>query len=504
MTMFKHLPRILMVVAFVLGACKKNDPVTVTPQPLPEPAPMPEPNNDEVAREFPDPPPPGDPKPFNFPAVAEFKLKNGLVVYVVENHEVPLVSIQLVVRAGEMDAPLVPDMTAQMLGEGTKARSKASIDQSIEFVGGGMGAGSGMHATYVFSRVLKKDTKLGLTLVADEVMNPLFPEDALSKLKDREKTILNFSKSQPEALAATLFDNVAYPEGHPYGRPFATLGEIDAVTVADLRKFHSTFYQANNAFLVLAGDITEAQAKPLVKRALGSWDSARKSELPANPLNKFKKYALPKELTVHLVDRPASAQAEILMGNLALARGHKDWVKLYVANSILGDGAAGRLFMDVREEKGLAYNVASHVSDGQAPGEFYITTRTRTKSTGAMLAALFGHIKQIRTEPPSDAEVEAAVAKLVGEFPLELETPNDIAARMREALIYNLPPDYWATFRDEIAKVDAKAVNEAARKYIHPIPHVVIVGNAEKIEPQVADVLPGAKIVKYDAELNQL
>ena len=502
--MFKNSLRMLVVAALALGACKKQEPVTVTPTPTPEPAPMPEPEPEEVAREYPDPPPPGDPKPINFPDVAQFKLRNGLVVYVVENHEVPVLSIQLVVRAGEMDAPLVPDMTAQMLGEGTKARSKASIDQSIEFVGGGIGAGSGMHATYVFARVLKKDAKLGLTLVADEVMNPLFPEDALTKLKDREKTILNFTKAQPQALAATLFDSVAYPEGHPYGRPFATLGEIDAVTVADLRKFHSTFYKANNAFLVLAGDITETEAKPLVKRALGSWDSAKKAELPPNPLNKFKTYDLPKELTVHLVDRPASAQTEILMGNLALARGHKDWAKLYVANSILGDGASGRLFMDVREEKGLAYNVGSHVSDGQAPGQFYISTRTRTKSTGEMLAALFGHIKRIRTEPPKDEEVSAAVAKLVGGFPLEIETARQIAAKMREALIYNLPPDYWGRYRDDIAAVDANAVHEAARKYIHPIPHVVVVGNAGKIEPQISEVLPGAKIVKYDAELNKL
>jgi predicted Zn-dependent peptidase len=494
---------VLCAPALLLG-CPKTDPVTVAPAPTPEPAPESPPDESADGREYPDPPPPGDPKPVNFPNVASFKLPSGLLVYVVENHEVPVVSIQLVVRAGEMDAALVPDMTAQMLGEGTSTRSKANIDQAIEFVGGGIGAGSGMHATYVFGHVLKKDLKLGLTLVADEVMHPAFPEDALSKLKDREKTILNFSKSQPQALAAVLFDEVAYPQGHPYGRPFPTVGEIEAVTVADLKQFHGTFYRANNAFLVLAGDITQAEAQPLVKRALGGWASAKKQELPPNPLNKFKDYSLPKELTVHLVDRPASAQTEILVGNLALARSHKDWAKLWVANSILGDGASGRLFIDVREKRGLAYNIGSDVSDGQAPGTFYISTRTRTKTTGEMLAALFGHIKAIRSEAPSGEEVSNAVAKLIGGFPLEIETPDDIAAKMREALIYNLPADYWAGFRDQLAAVTPEQVHEAARKYVHPIPHVVVVGNAEKIEPQVQKVLPKAKIVKYDAELNKL
>jgi predicted Zn-dependent peptidase len=501
--------RTLRTVVLLLGSalalgCPKSESPSVAPSPAPQPGSQPDPEESADARQYPEPPPPGDPKPVNFPEVAKFKLQNGLVVYVVENHEVPVVSIQLVVRAGEMDAALVPDMTAQMLAEGTATRSKANIDQAIEYVGGSLGAGSGMHATFVFGHVLAKDLKLGLTLVADQVMHPAFPEDALSKLKDREKTILNFSKSQPEALAAVLFDEVAYPQGHPYGRPFPTVSEIEAVTVADLKKFHDTFYKANNAFLVLAGDITQAEAQPLVKRTLGGWASAKKQELPPNPLNKFKDYALPKELTVHLVDRPASAQTEILVGNLALARSHEDWPELWVANSILGDGASGRLFLDVREKRGLAYAVGSDVSNAQAPGSFYISTRTRTKTTGEMLAALFGHIKAIRTEAPSQEEVSGAVAKLIGSFPLEIETPDEIAAKMREALIYNLPVDYWAGYRDQLAAVTPEQVHAAARKYIHPIPHVVVVGNAGKIEPQIEQVLPKAKIVKYDAELNKL
>jgi zinc protease len=491
-----------LCLVLALGGCPKTETVTIAPAPEPERPPEPTPEEPEASN-YPEPPPPGDPKPVNFPSVGNFKLPNGLVVYVVENHEVPVISIQLVVRAGEMDAPLVPDMTAQMLAEGTTTRSKANIDQAIEFVGGSIGAGSGMHATYVFGHVLAKDAKLGLTLVADQVMNPAFPEDALSKLKDREKTILNFSKSQPQALASVLFDQVAYPEGHPYGWPFPTVGEIEGITVADLKKFHGTFYKANNAFLVLAGDITLAEAQPLVKRTLGAWAAAKKQDLPPNPLNKFKQYTLPKELTVHLVDRPASAQTEILIGNLALARSHKDWAKLWVANSMLGDGMTGRLFLDVREKRGLAYNIGSDVADGQAPGTFYITTRTRTKTTGEMLAAVFGHIKAIRTEKPSDEEVQAAVAKLIGEFPLAIETADDIAAKTREALIYNLPADYWAGYRDQIASVTADQVHEAARKYIHPIPHVVVVGNASKIEAQIQKVLPKAKIVKYDGELNK-
>ncbi|MBC8071202.1 MAG: insulinase family protein [Deltaproteobacteria bacterium] len=493
--------------AFTGAACQPKP--TKTPTPVGEtPAPTPEPNPDAVAaapaKQYPEPPAPSAAKPVNFPEVVSFTLANGLEVYVVENHEVPVVSVQLGIRAGSMDSEHVAGFTAAMLREGTKSRSKAKIDDAIEFVGSGISAGAGVHTTSVSARVLASDTRLALTLIADEVMNPVFPEDSLAKLKAQAKTSLGFAKSQPSILASTLFDMVTYPEGHPYGRPFATDADIDGIASADIRKFHETFYRSNNAFLVLAGDITRKEAEPLVKRTLGNWKPVAQTALPANPLNGYKQYDLPKELVIHLVDRPGSAQSEIIVGNLAIARNHPDWAKLQVANTILGDDASGRLFIDIREKKGLAYGIGSSVSDGQAPGTFSIDTRTRTKSTGEMLAAIFGHIKRLRGEAPSEGEFTTVVAKMVGSFPLEIETADQIAGRLREALVYELPPDYWRAYRDQLAAVQVGDVKEVARKYVHPIPHVVVVGNAGKVEPQLKQVFPKAKIIKYDGELKKL
>jgi zinc protease len=229
--------------AFTGAACQPKQtqtpkPITKTPEPTPEPKPEPAPET--PAKNYPEPPAPGPAKPVNFPAATNFTLSNGLEVYVVENHEVPVVAIQLGVRAGTMDAGHVADFTAAMLGEGTKSRTKAKIDEAIEFVGSGISAGAGVHTTNIGARVLKADTKLALTLIADEVMNPVFPEDGLAKLKAQAKTALGFAKSQPSVLAETLFDMVAYPEGHPYGRPFATEADIDCIAIADLRKFQET------------------------------------------------------------------------------------------------------------------------------------------------------------------------------------------------------------------------------------------------------------------------
>jgi predicted Zn-dependent peptidase len=338
--------------------------------------------------------------------------------------------------------------------------------------------------------------------MADEVMNPVFPEEALEKQKNQAKTALEASKSQPGPLANTLFGMVAYPEGHPYGRSFPTEEEIDAVKVDDLKKFHETFYRANNAFLILSGDVTKETAEPVVRRALGRWKAVDAKDLPPNPLNKFTSYELPDRLVVHLVDRPASAQAEIIIGNLCIARNHRDWIKLEVTNVLLGGAADGRLFLDIREERGLTYGIYSGVSQRQAPGTFRISTRTKTKTTGEMMAAIFEHIRKIREAEPADEEFNTVVKKLVGKFPLEIETAREVAGKVRTTLVYNLPDHYWKTYRDEVAGVTREDVKAMARKYIHPVPHVVIVGKAKKIKKQLKEVLPkNTEIVLYDTEL---
>jgi zinc protease len=454
-------------------------------------------------RTWPAPPPPTAPKQVSFPEVASFRLSNDLAVYVIENHEVPIVTAQLVVRAGTMDDEFVADFTAQMLGEGTRSRSKAKLDDAIEFVGGTLGAFASTHVSTVFAESLSTDLTLAMLLMADEVQNPVFPPAALDKLKQMAKIGLRNRMAQPDLVADSLFYSVVYPPEHPYGRPMPTAGQIDAITLDDVRRFHATFYRANNAFLLLSGDITADKAKPLVERAFGKWPTAALKDLPQNPLNRFTRYELPGELVVHLVDRPESTQATIRVGNLALARNHEDWAALELANEILGGGSNARLFQDLREDRSLTYGIYSEVTEGQAPGAFVIETETRNPTTGAMLAGIFEHIARLRAEDPPRAEFETTVRTLVGSFPLQVETPDQIVAKVQDQLVYGLPQDYWRTYRDTVTHVEISEVRKAALRYIHALPVVVVVGNAEEIRPQIQAVLPSAKVVEYDADLQR-
>lgn len=490
---------LLYVLLSTGGACK-TDGGTVPPGGG-GPGPIDTPAAGPKARTWPAPPPPTAPKPVNFPDVASFRLANGLAVYVIENHEVPIVTGQLVVRAGAMDDEFLAHFAARMLGEGTRSRSKAKLDDAIEFVGGTLGAFASTHVSTVFAQSLSTDLTLAMLLMADEVQNPIFPPAALDKLKQEAKAALRNRRAQPDAVADSLFYSVVYSPAHPYGRPMATEAQIDAIDLAAVRRFHATFYRANNAFLLLSGDITAAQAKPLVERAFGKWATAKLEDLPPNPLNRFTRYELPGELVVHLVDRPESTQATIRVGNLALARNHEDWAALELANEILGGAASSRLFQDLREDRSLTYGIYSNVTEGQAPGAFVIETETR--SPGAMLAGIFEHIARLRAEDPSRAELETTVRKLVGAFPLQVETPDQIVAKVQDQLVYGLPQDYWRTYRDKLTQVELSDVRKAALRYIHALPVVVVVGNAQEIRPQIQAVLPSAKVVEYDAALQR-
>jgi zinc protease len=493
---------LLYVLLATGGACKTDSGSTVPPG---ENGPGPSSTDGEAAgpkgRSWPAPPPPTAPKPVNFPEVASFRLANGLAVYVIENHEVPIVSAQLVVRAGTMDDEFLAHFAARMLGEGTRSRSKAKLDDAIEFVGGTLGAFASTHVSTVLAQSLSTDLTLAMLLMADEVQNPIFPPTALDKLKQEAKATLRNNLAQPDAVADSLFYSVVYPPEHPYGRPMPTEAQIDAIGLDDVRRFHATFYRANNAFLLLSGDITAAQAKPLAERAFGKWATAELKDLPRNPLNRFTRYELPAELVVHLVDRPESTQATIRVGNLALARNHEDWAALELANEILGGGANARLFQDLREDRSLTYGIYSEVTEGQAPGAFVIETETR--SPGPMLAGIFEHINRMRAEDPPRAEFETTVRKLVGSFPLQVETPDQIVAKVQDQLVYGLPQDYWRTYRDKVTQVELGEVRKAALRYIHALPVVVIVGNAKEIRPQVQAVLPTAKFIEYDAGLRR-
>jgi predicted Zn-dependent peptidase len=424
---------------------------------------------------------------------------------VVENHEVPLVDIQLVFKAGDVFDENLATMTAEMLMEGTAGRrglSKAEIDERIESVGASLRAGSDRFSSTLSTRVMKPDMGMALDLIAEVASNPKMDEDALAKLRDAAKVNLRNAKSSGQSLGARLLGQIMYPEGHPYGRPFANDEMIDSITVDQLKSFHSSYYVPNNAFLMLSGDVTVDEAKGLVEKELGALKPAE--SFPDHPLQKFKaedyQKAKPAGLEVHIIDRK-SISTEIFVGNLSLARNHADWIKWTVTNKILGSGAASRLFQDVRETRKLTYGIGSRVIGAKAVGAFVIGTQT--KKVDEMMDAIFEHIDRIRTEAPTEKEFLNAQTNLAQSFPLRVETAGQVASQVETQLTYGLADDYFSTYRDEVLKVQIEDVQRTAAKWIDPNPVIVMVGRKSKITKAIArvDRLKDAKVVIYDTDL---
>lgn len=488
---------------FATLGCDKG--ASETEAPAPAPVAQQEEPEAEPEKVYPDPPPPTDPRPVNFPELTQTELPNKMKIYVAENHEVPLVDVQLVVKAGDMYGDLVADMTANMLTQGTKKRSKEKIDATIEQVGASLGAGTGTLTASVSTRVLTKDLKTAVELMADVAQNPKFDEEALTKIKDENKEALKAAKSDGQSLGRTLLDMQLYPEGHPYGRPFPTDEKIDGVTTAQLAEFHETYWRPNNAYLMFSGDITVEEAEKLAKKYFGFWKPA--DAFPDHPLEKFDQAAyqsaLPKEMTVHVVDR-RGASAEIFVGNLALARNSPDWEKFAVLNKVLGAGFGSRMFQHIREEKQLTYNIGSQARSAKVMGSFVIATQSRKITE--MMNAIFEEVDAIRNEGPTEKEFEYSRDSIANSFPLAIETASQVAGRARTVLEYGLPEDYWRTYRDRVSAVTLEDTKSVAEKYIHEVPVIVIVGKAKKVKKELAEVpaLKDAKIVVYDTDLEKI
>jgi zinc protease len=485
--------------SFGLAGCDKGDTTppdnTVKVDTKVEPQPE--------ARKFPDPPAPSEQRPVNFPDLQKFELPNKLAIYVVENHEVPIVDVQLVVKAGTIHDELIAEMTASMLREGTKKRPKAKIDEDIEQVGSSLSSSAGEHNAGISTRVLKPNLELALELVSDIAQNPKFDEAALAKLRDQKKVSIQSEKSDGGALANRLTSQVLFPKGHPYAQPFPTDAEIDAIKVEDLRKFHETWYRPNNAYLILSGDVTKAEVEKLLEKTLGKWKPAE--SFPAHPLEAFKpedyQKAVPGSYVVHLVDRN-QISSDIVIANInSVARNSPEWEKMSALTKLFGGGMASQLFRDIRETKELTYNIGAYQAPQKAVGVFAIVTQT--KKTDEMLNALFGHIERLRTTDPTEIEFKTAVDNMALSFPLQIETASAIAGKVATMLTYNLPEDYYKKYIEEVRTIELGDMKATAAKHVHPIPVIVIVGKASKVRQQLKDVakLEGATIIEYDTDL---
>ncbi len=425
-------------------------------------------------------PPPGDPRTIEIGDYESFTLDNGLRVIVVENHKIPRVSYQLFVdrdpvlwkeRAG------VRDIAGAILARGTKTRTKAEIDEAIDYVGGSLSTND--RGGFVSS--LTRHSETVLEVFADVILNPSFPEEEFEKIRTQTISGLQVQKDNPDAIASNVSSVLVYGPDHPYGE-VVTETTVGNITLEDLRTYYETFFRPNISYLVMVGDITVEQARARAKKYFGFW---KKADVPKT---EFSIPTPPQAKSVHFVDKAGAVQSVIRITHpVELKPGAPDAIPAAVMNTILGSGFSGRLFRNLREDKGYTYGAYSSLAPNELVGAFTASASVRNEVTDSSITEFLYELEQIRSTEVSDEELELAINFMAGNFARSLESPQTVANFALNTYRYNLPRDYYATYLERLSRVSKADVKAMAQKYVIPDrAHIIVVGNQDAVSEKLS------------------
>lgn len=420
-------------------------------------------------------------------AYQTFTLKNGLQVFVVENHKLPRIQFSLQLKNNPIyqgDKEGYIEMAGTLMGTGTKTKTKAQLDEEIDFIGANLSTSS----DGIFASSLSKHSNKLLDLMTDVLYNPAFAPEEMEKLKTQTLSGLAASKENPGSIAATVRSALVYGKQHPYGLSTSEKS-VEAITLDDCKNYFNTYFKPNNAYLAIVGDIDFKTAKSLVEKYFSKWAAGEvKNPTYAQPKEPAKTY-------VALVDRPSSVQSVINISYpVDLKPGTPDAIKARVTNQILGGGFSARLMQNLREKHGYTYGANSSLSTDILVGNFNASASVRNEVTDSAVFEFLSELKRMVNEPVTEQELIAAKAEISGAFGRSLESPQTIASFALNTARYNLPKDYYNNYVKAIDAVTLADVQATAKKYIRPEnAHIVIVGKGA----DVADKLKTFGDVRY-------
>lgn len=427
----------------------------------------------------------GPPEPLplrdvDFPTFHETSLANGLRLVVVPWHEVPFVTVAVVVPGGSAADPRgregVATFVAQLLTRGTDRRGHEDLSRALDRRGISLAAEVSEAWTTVSLNATTPVLAEGMAILAEVLLHPSFAADRLEVTRTQALTGLQVQSTRPEAVADRAFLRALYGE-HPYGR-LPTPASVRALTRDDLVAYHDAWYRPDEALVVVSGDLAPGEAEALVADALGGWTPGTPPP-PAMP--RAPDRSTPEIRVVHI---PGSVQAEIRVGHLLPGPGTEGWDALEVANQVLGGGPRGRLQQVLREARGYTYDARSTVTPLPQLGVFRVATAVRTEVAGAAVQEIFDQVERLRTRALPEGELRDTRSHLVGSFPLEVETPQQVAGRVAVHRLLGLPPGALADTRSRVAGVDTAEARSAAERWIRPEQFLVVVaGDAAALQP---------------------
>jgi len=444
------------------------------------------------------PPVPGPPPALKVPAIQKRTLANGLPVWIMEAHEVPLVQVNLVVLAGSADDPRgrfgAASFAAEMLDEGAGARSSLEIADTIDGLGATLSTASGIDSSGVRLNVPMARLQAALPVMADVALRPAFPTAEIERVRQDRLTSLLQTKDQAGSLAALAFSRAVFGTTHRYGTSvMGTEASLKAMTREDLLTFHRAHYVPAKAALLVIGDVTPESVLPLLQQHFGSWTGkgAPRTPLPTPP-------QVPKRRVV-IVDKPGVPQSQIRIGWVGVPRSTPDFFPLEVMNTLLGGAFSSRLNANLREEHGYTYGAYSAFDMRRVAGYFSAQAGVQTDKTAEALKEFFVEFGRITTFDAG--ELTRTKNNIALGYPAEFETTTQLSRKLEDVFVHGLPDDYFDRYIGRVQSVTGEQVQKAALKHLDPDRFVVVVvGDRGKIEAGIAALKLAPSIETMTAE----
>ena len=424
-------------------------------------------------------------------------LSNGLEVWTVPNHEQPIVSLSLYIRGGSSLDPRhregLAASVADLLTKGTARRSATDIAEAIDFVGGSLTASSGWDAITINISVLSKYLDVAIDLLSDIILNSTFPEEEIERMRLQRLAGIRQAKADAGFLADMVFSKLVFP-GHPYGQqPVGTERTVREMNRNDILQFARQYITPSNSFLTAAGDIDSDGFRALLENQTASWTGPARETVMS-----YGDASLGAHTQVGLINREGAVQSALRVGHIGIRRNTPDFIALSALNMLLGGYFNSRINLNLREVHGYTYGARSFFDTRMASGPFAVSTEVRTEVTVRAVEEIVSEISRATQLPVEEEELRMVKDYMIGSFPLQIETPQQVAGRVATIVLYGLERDYWDTYREKLSALTSVELYRVGREYLHPKELTIAAsGNVQAIEAGMGEF---GEVKEFDDE----
>ena len=432
------------------------------------------------------------------PKYSRFQLDNGIIVYLMEDHELPLISGRALFRTGSRFEPAAQVGLANLTGTvmrtgGTKQHSPEEINQLLEQKAAAVETGIDDTAGGTRFSCLTEDLEEVFGVFVEVIREPVFAEQKLELAKQQWRGAIARRNDDPESIASREFQKLIYGKNSPYART-AEYETLKNISQEDVESFYEQYFHPENMILGLVGDFETKQMRSLITDKFGDWQPSREAVIPSLP-----PVSQAENSGIFFVEQPQLTQSYVQMGHLGGKLDNPDYTALSVMNGVL-NGMGGRLFNNIRSRQGLAYSVSAYWSPNyDYPGVFIASGETRSDATVPFIQSINEEIERIRTQPITKAELTHAKDSSLNSFIFNFQDPAQTLSRLMRYEYYNYPEDFIFRYRQELEDTTVEDVQRVAQKYLQPEQMVtLVVGNQEAIQPPLSSLGNDLKITSID------